>query len=242
MTNNLNNLIINSNITNISNSLDIRGNSGTITNQAGAFFTTNIGTSAYSNGYVPNYNVFSLRTTNNIICGKNSYALSDRRIKSNILDINDQSALTKILNIDPKIYKYIDNIQRTDSNVYGFIAQQVREVLPEATDLISKFIPNIFKLVKINGNRINYIQDDLNIGDKIQIYSKDNTYEVNIISKDVDGFEIDRIINENDIFIYGKYVSDFHIIDKSYLFTLNICATQELARIVEGLKERVERM
>ena len=181
-------------------------------------------------------------TIQNIICSKNSYALSDKRIKKNISNIDDESSLDKILNIEPKIYGYIDNIQRTNSNVYGFIAQQIRDILPEATELTTKFIPDIFKLVKKNGNRINLNDEELKkieIGDILEIYTKDNSYEVKVINKDNDSIEIDRNIKENDIFIYGRQVKDFHIIDKSYLYTLNICATQELARIVEGLKERI---
>jgi 6-pyruvoyl-tetrahydropterin synthase len=171
----------------------------------------------------------------NIICGKNSYALSDRRIKTNIKDINDESSLHKILEIEPKIYGYIDNIKRTNSNVYGFIAQQIREVLPEATELTIKYIPDIFKLAKINKSFINLNEDDLRkikIDEELEIYTKDKSYEVRIIEKTNEGIRIDKEINEIDIFIYGRKVKDFHIIDKSYLYTLNICATQELARII----------
>ena len=239
ITNNINNFVINNNFINIKNSLNILGNSNNNKN-GGAYFNTDSTPNYYTN-YNPNLTSYSLYTIDNIICGKNSFALSDKRIKSNIIDINDETALNKILDIEPKTYRYVDNIQRSSSNVYGFIAQQIRDVLPEATELTSKFIPNIFKLTKINGNKINIYHDDLNIGDKILIYTKNKSYEVNVISKDMNGFEINEIINENDIFIYGKFVNDFHIIDKSYLYTLNICATQELARIVEGLKERINR-
>ena len=244
--NNNNVSTINSNIITIKNSLDIKGNSGTITNQGGAFITTSITTPYdYSNYYKPEYTTFSLRTVDNIICGKNSYALSDNRIKRNINDINDEKSLNMILKIEPKIYKYIDNIGRTNSNVYGFIAQQIRDVLPEATELTSKYIPNIFKLGKINRNIINLSEEDLNkinIGDELQIYTKNNSYEVKIISKYNNGIIIDKYIYEIDIFIYGVKIKDFHIIDKSYLYTLNICATQELVRILEGLKERINNL
>jgi hypothetical protein len=241
--NNSNKFTINSNISTIINSLDIKGNSGTITNQGGAYFSILSG--AYNQFYAPEYTNFSLRTFDNIICGKNSYALSDIRIKKNVSNIDDISSLEKILRVEPKIYGYIDNIQRTNSNVYGFIAQQIREVLPEATELTTKYIPNIFKLGKINVNRINLNEEDLkkiNIGDELEIYTKNNSYEVKIIAKDNNGIDIDKNIEDNDIFLYGIKVKDFHIIDKSYLYTLNICATQELARIIEGLKERINNL
>ncbi len=48
---------------------------------------------------------------------------SDARIKEDIQDINDDSALQMILAIEPKTYKYIDKIEKGDNKVYGFIAQ-----------------------------------------------------------------------------------------------------------------------
>jgi hypothetical protein len=63
-------------------------------------------------------------------------ASSDSRIKEDIQDINDDSALQMILVIEPKTYKYIDKTgTRGDNKVYGFIVQQIREVIPEATIL-----------------------------------------------------------------------------------------------------------
>ena len=225
--NNIDTMSINSNIVNINNCLNISGNSGTNVSAGGAFFTSV--SSAFSSGFSNTNATFSLKTSDNIICGKNSYALSDMRIKKNICDINDNEALLKIMRIEPKTYNYIDTIQRTSSNVYGFIAQQIREVIPEAVELISKFIPNIYKLVTINKNK--FILDDikdLKNGDILQIYTLNSIDEVTIIQINLNEITIDKKYMENQIFIYGSYVNDFHILDKSYLYTLNVCATQQI--------------
>ena len=34
--------------------------------------------------------------------------------------------------------------------------------------------------------------------------------------------------------MYGTEIDDFHTLDKSYIFTLNVCATQELHRRMEA--------
>ena len=60
------------------------------------------------------------------------YGSSDARIKKNILDVNDDTALDKILNIQPKTYEYKDVINRGTNRVYGFISQQIAEPIPEA--------------------------------------------------------------------------------------------------------------
>jgi hypothetical protein len=54
------------------------------------------------------------------------YAGSDRRIKSDIQDA--QPTLEKILNLTPRTFKYKE---RPDSTSYGFIAQEVEEIMPE---------------------------------------------------------------------------------------------------------------
>jgi hypothetical protein len=63
------------------------------------------------------------------------YVASDERIKTNILDISDNEALTKFRLLKPKTYNYKDTIGRTNQKVFGFLAQDVREVIPEAVSL-----------------------------------------------------------------------------------------------------------
>jgi len=48
------------------------------------------------------------------------------------LDVNDDTAFVKILNIQPKTYEYKDVINRGTKKVYGFISQQIAEIIPEA--------------------------------------------------------------------------------------------------------------
>ncbi len=41
-------------------------------------------------------------------------------------------------------------------------------------------------------------------------------------------FVIDEDIDTDDCFVFGYCIEDLHGLDKSYIFTLNVCATQEL--------------
>lgn len=71
---------------------------------------------------------------------------SDERIKKNITDINDGDALNTIRLLQPKRYEYIDTKNAgTDGQVWGFIAQELEDVMPYAVDTISDFIPNVFE-------------------------------------------------------------------------------------------------
>jgi hypothetical protein len=186
----------------------------------------------------------SIYITTNII---NS---SDIRIKKEINDINDDGALQQILAIEPKTYKYIDFLSKGSSVVYGFIAQQVKEVIPHAVETVKDTIPNIYKPAFCSSNIItldNDVSQDLNIGDNIKIYDelgKDDIYNITEINSNI--IKIDKDINSSNVFVYGKEIEDFHTLKKDYIFSLNVCATQELYKliqnqniIIEELKNRI---
>ena len=112
--------------------------------------------------------------------------LSDVRVKKDIVDIDDTLGLEKILLIEPKKYKYIDESRGTHE-VIGFIAQQIHQIIPEAVDIREQGLGT------------------------------------------------------------AEEINDFHFLNKSYIFTLNVCATQELHRmilrqqtVIDGLLERIE--
>jgi hypothetical protein len=171
---------------------------------------------------------------------------SDERIKKNIVDINDDTALQKILSIQPKIYNYIDYKKKGNSNIYGFIAQQIKEVIPEAITLQTNYIPDIYDLGDYSSNIITTSNIDIsniintsNIVKIIDNYGYE--YKCNITSViSSNSFTIDKDINTSNVFIYGKEIDDFHALDKSYIYTLNVCATQEISRKLDLAIQRIE--
>ncbi len=42
------------------------------------------------------------------------------------------------------------------------------------------------------------------------------------------------------MFIYGSKVDDFHTLDKSYIHTLNVCATQELYKLIQQQNIKIQ--
>ena len=160
---------------------------------------------------------------------------SDSRIKKDIEDINDDTALTKILLIQPTTYNYID-IERNKGfgKVYGFIAQQIREVIPEAVPIINTItpIPNIYKSCLIKNKREVYHSIPLDTPIDTSFKINDALYKIKEIYKDY--FVIDNDIEADEAFVYGYNIDDFHTLDKTYIFTLNVCATQELHRRIEA--------
>jgi hypothetical protein len=168
---------------------------------------------------------------------------SDIRIKTNIQDINDDEALQKILLIQPKKYEYIDKVERGNNFVFGFIAQQIKEVIPEAVKIEKSLIPNIFKVCSCLNDTISISNEDinkLNVDDEIEIICKNDEKKIlNIIEKNEDTIKINESIDGEECFITGSKVDDFHTLDKNYIYTLNVCATQELYKIIQELRERI---
>ena len=178
----------------------------------------------------------------------NLYASSDNRIKKDIQDIDDGEALQKILMIKPKKYKYIDSIYKDTSNyVYGFEAQQIREVLPDAVSLKSSVVPNIYSICENTSNGIYYentsnIQFSSNLDiDIVSLDGKKKTYKIQDYSDNYIKLN-ENIENSSNVFIYGTHVDDFHTLNKDYIFALNVCATQELHRIIKEQNERITRL
>ena len=177
------------------------------------------------------------------ITGECLFALnSDIRIKEDIQDINDDSALQMILAIEPKTYTYIDKIENGNNKVYGFIAQRVQKVIPEAVSIDNAYIPNIMMLADYYSNIITLPYKSakvaIKIKDKIKCYdSNNNSIEVEVIEIiDEISFKIkdlDKKYKNNKIFVYGTNVDDFHILSKEYIYTLNVGATQELYKQIK---------
>ena len=172
---------------------------------------------------------------------------SDMRIKKNINDIEDISALEKIMKIEPKTYNYIDMNERGSNLVIGFIAQQVREVIPEAVTIGNEFIPNIYRYYKILSVNSILIDDEyyvrINVRDIIKIIVNTTTFIVKVIDKINNVIVIDKEIDVNGrCLVYGVMINDFHFIDKTYVYTLNVCATQELTRRIEQQEKEISEL
>jgi hypothetical protein len=169
-------------------------------------------------------------------------SLSDERIKKNIRDIDDVQALEKILLIQPKKYNYIEK-ERNKHDVIGFIAQQIGEVIPEAITKTEGIVPNIYKNCSVINKREIQHSISLNVPidtDIIITDTEDGTgerYKIKEIYDDY--FVIDKDIDRNEVFVKGYSINDLHNLDKNYIYTLNVCATQELHKIIVEQKNKI---
>jgi len=256
--------------------LEVAGGNGATPEDA--TLTFGIHTSNYSNIDVV-HNI-----TNTDICAKfnssiwttgNVISSSDERIKTNIGDVHDDNALRMILNIEPKTYNYIDERERrgrglsnnnnevnnneTNKKVYGFIAQQIREVIPDAVKIQTEFIPNIFVVAEYNPDEgiitLPPVSDATAplppLTHRIKCYDMRDASANTIIVEVVEvispippvSFKIKPIkYGDTRIFVYGTEVNDFHALNKEYINTLNVCAVQELHRKIESQQGEIREL
>jgi len=124
--------------------------------------------------------------TNSRIAASQFNATSDVRIKKNIRDIVDSSALDTFRLLEPKIYNYIDEVQRGTSNVYGFIAQDVSNIMPYAVTLSTSEIPNILEVANVSQSNvltfINFNTSNLESNTVIQIIDiNGNKHDITLV-------------------------------------------------------------
>ena len=158
---------------------------------------------------------------------------SDKRIKTDIIPINDSRALDIINKLECYEYNYIDPMRKLPIKTIGFMAQEVKKLIPGAVDIINDFIPDEMRII----NNVNWEHKldkwKLTINDLD--LSNNHTGKCRFYVSDISNhYQIVRDINvENDkksfifdkkwanIMFWGKEVNDFHSLDKNKIFSIH---------------------
>jgi hypothetical protein len=96
----------------------------------------------------------SLKVEHGIIASR-MYFFSDSRIKKDIVDVSDDQSLIKLRQLQPKKYKYKEPRINGDQEVYGFIAQEVKTVIPSSVTIKEDYLPDMMVSAKISSIEIN---------------------------------------------------------------------------------------
>ena len=172
---------------------------------------------------------------------------SDRRIKKDLRPSSGIADLAKLMQLKVTDYRHIDSLDKGPGVVKGFIAQQVEEVYPEAVNRQISSIPDIFAkpvAVRVNGDAATFSMSaghSLSTGDRVRIFQDGGDQkEYEVIGTEDSSFTVkdwNSAFNDaSKVFVYGKEVNDFRQVDYDKIHTLNVSATQELARQLEQLR------
>jgi hypothetical protein len=188
------------------------------------------------------YNI-GVHVSSGIYAGNGYSAPSDFRIKENICEVPDDLSLEKLRNIEVKYYEYKDKLTKGQDKTIGFIAQQVKTVMPMAVKNVKEFIPILEVLTDFTWEKIDDPSDDNNYklitnltdvsGVKCKFYVSNDISNGEIVKEVVGNSDNTFYFDSryNNVFYYGQEVDDFNSLDKSKLFALNFSATQEIDRI-----------
>ena len=180
---------------------------------------------------------------------------SDRRIKTDIVEVNDSRALDMVNKIESKEYHYSDHLRRKEMKTIGFIAQEVKEVFPNAVSLQQEYIPDELRIIEdpqwSQDNSCNILTiNDLDLSGNHSGYCKfyvsndpsgnDEVFKEIMVEDDKQSF----IFQEkwNNVFFYGKQINDFHALDKGQIFALHHSAIQELSRKNDAKEQRIQQL
>ena len=232
------------------------------TNRGGDSWVGTISGSSISGGGNTTNQNYSIHASNTIYANQYHVA-SDSRIKKNIQDVNDDSALEMLRLIKPKTYQYIDEQRRGNSTVYGFISQEIKEIIPQSVNYTKEFVPNIYEIGEViqdennifniikftNFNTQNLLYDaSNNLHSLLEIVDKDdNIIEIQIIEI-IDEKKIKISINLADlvaekdskyyIFVSGQHIDDFNSLKKDAIWTIATAALQEVDRQLQAEKAK----
>lgn len=171
--------------------------------------------------------------------------LSDMRIKKDIVPVPDNHALSIIRKLDAKYYNYIDFVERGARRTVGFIAQHVKEHIPEAVSLKTGFIPSEMRIIepkwlKLSDKVWSFKVEDLENGGRYKfLVGDESNSEEKIWKTEDDGktFLTDKVYEK--IFLYGKEIDDLHAIDKQKIFAVSYAALQQVDKNQQVLQKKV---
>lgn len=174
------------------------------------------------------------------------WASSDRRIKQDFHLSESLADLHTLRQLRVTDYRHIDVIGKGSGLKKGFIAQEVKEVYAEAVTTAPDFIPNVYAVssnTRLSAGNLVIDLDknhDFVVGDEVKLILPEGDRKLVVVEVPSDhSFSVNwnEAAPAEKVFVFGKKVSDFHTVDYDRIFTLNVSATQELARQMELLKK-----
>ena len=178
-------------------------------------------------------------------------AISDVRIKKGITSLNTTNQLSDLNRLRVVNYAYIDQLANGNKTKTGFIAQEVEVVNNQFVNQSTDFIPSVFALAK----SVSLQEDALKIstekphdfakGDVVKFFAEGKKEVISTVESVIDSqkFTLKGWTEATDnLFIFGKKISDFRAIDFDQITALSVGAIQELSKQVDSLKLENEKL
>lgn len=203
--------------------LEVNGSVNTTVNGYG--YTNRGGADSTNGSYTSPYSIWASQR----IAAVEFNAFSDERIK-NIRGRSDGAAdLRTLLAIEVTDYLYKDVIGKGSAPRKKVVAQQVEKVFPQAVSVQTDVVPDIYRLASVADGWV-ALAADLKEGERVRLIGDkaEGIYEV--LEATGDKFRTDFKPEGNEVFVFGREVSDFRTLDYDAIAMLNVSATQQLKK------------
>lgn len=191
-----------------------------------------------------NYTSYSIQADQRIRATEFN-AISDSRIKTDIVQLNTVKQLADLNKIEVVNYAYIDKLANGNKSKTGFIAQQVEGVNAQFVNQSSDFIPSVYALAKsatLTNGILNVTTEKPHQfvkGDLVKLFiegRKEMIKQVEEVTNSTNFLIKDWDASPFNLFVYGKKVTDFRAIDFDQITALSVGAIQELSKELAQLK------
>jgi hypothetical protein len=215
-----------------------------------SYATQSVGSYGYlntggANTYTINGNVnYSIQADQRIRAPEFN-AISDLRIKTDIVQLNTVKQLAELNKLNVVNYGYIDKISNGNKTKTGFIAQQVEDVNAQFVNQSTDFIPSVYALAKsatLTNGILNVTTEKPHQfvkGDLVKLFiegRKEMIKQVEEVTNSTNFLIKDWDASPFNLFVYGKKVTDFKAIDFDQITALSVGAIQELSKELAQLK------
>ena len=175
---------------------------------------------------------------------------SDRRIKNTITRVDPAGALRRINQLQISDYRMVDPGQNGRGVRTGLIAQEVQAVMPEAVHSRRDFVPDVYayaaKVAFVAPNQTLEVTmtnaHGFKAGDLIRMFDDKGQHEGKVLAvSSPTNFVVGATAGTAKLFVYGKQVNDFLAVDYDRIFTVSLCAIQEMSKQAQLQTEALRR-
>lgn len=177
-----------------------------------------------------------------IVTGAEFNCMSDQRAKV-ITGLSDAASdLRTLMQIEITNYHYKDQIEKGTKAQKKVIGQQVGVVFPLAVNQITNTVPDIFAAATVQGEWVE-LATDLKPGERVKLVTDKKADVYDVLEVKPGSFRTAFKGESGKVFVYGREVNDFRVVDYEAIAMLNVSATQEIKREKDAeiaeLKKRI---
>ena len=207
----------------------------------------------------------SILTNDRVYASTAVYNSSDRRIKTNIIDVDDSECLETLRKFKPRKYNYKDTLKRGNSLMWGFVADEVEEIIPYSVVNITNIAGNICKIGTVSSSNIITFTDfntsNLEVSNATSIievldggFKHHNVHLAEIIDDHTIRVEEDltewvfgvddlgNAVDGNNIYVRGQEITNFKQLEYQAIWTVATSALQEVDRQQQADKVRISQL